>query len=54
MIYKRIKSLNTNYSKVNTLSYDEKVKLQQEVLPNIINLEKLVEIDLSIWKNKYV
>ena len=54
LIYNKIKTLNTDYSKVNTLSHLEKVKLQKDILPNIIHLEKVLETDLSVWKNKYI
>lgn len=52
-IFTKLRLLNTTHQKVNILSFKEKQELQQKYLPNIVKLEKLLNKDLSIWKNLY-
>ncbi|MBX2958849.1 MAG: sulfotransferase domain-containing protein [Flavobacteriales bacterium] len=53
-IFKGVRKLNTSHQQINDLNMEEKTKLQASYLHQIIILEKLLNRNLDIWKNKYV
>lgn len=53
-IFKGVRKINTSYHQINDLSMEDKIKLQDRFNQNITDLEKLLDRNLDIWKNKYV